>query len=90
MYSHWPTAARAAIERAVADLPADATLKERRSALRKAAGGFHMGTSHGKKVWSREARKYLERHGLPPRTPADSPLFGPDICFPFKGESNER
>lgn len=85
MYSHWPTAAKGAIERAVADLSEDASLKERKSALRRAANDFHGGTSWGKKVWSRECRKYLERHGLPPRTPADRPeLFGPDICFPYR------
>lgn len=88
MYSHWPTAAKLAIERAVADLPADADLAARKKALRRAAGDFHGGTSHGRKVWSKEVRAYLERHGLPKRTPADRPeLFGPDIAFPFKGET---
>ncbi len=87
MYSHWPTAARAAIERAVADLPADADLKARQKALRAAAGGFHCGTSHGKKVWAKEARLYLQRHGLPPRTLPDQPRFADDIVFPWKGES---
>lgn len=78
---------------ATANLRDDASLTERRKALRKVACEFHMGTSWGKKVWSREVRKYLERHGLPPRTPQSvSPqsklyqrLQTGDVTFPFKG-----
>lgn len=82
----------------MAELPADASLDDRRKALRKDATLFHGGTSWGRKVWSREVRKYLEQHGLPPRTVADiSPqsklrrrLESGDITFPFKAEPASR
>jgi len=77
-------ARRSAIDRAVAELPADADLKTRQKALRAAAGNFHGGTSHGKKVWSKEVRLYLQRHGLPPRTLPKEPRFADDIIFPWK------
>lgn len=68
----WLDCARSAIEDVHATLPADASLKQRRSALNAAAERFHMGTSWGRKVWSRAAREYLERHGLAPRNPRDA------------------
>jgi hypothetical protein len=95
MYSDWGAAARSYIAERIAELPDDAGLEDRRSALRKDATLFHGGTSWGRKVWSREVRKYLEQHGLPPRTVADiSPQSklhqrtqSGDITFPFRGES---
>lgn len=98
MYSDWGAAARAEISARMAELPADASLEDRRKALRKDATLFHGGTSWGRKVWSREVRKYLEGHGLPPRTPADaSPqsklharLQSGDISFPFRSRSPIR
>jgi hypothetical protein len=66
---NWQRDAPLCIEQATKDLSADATLTERRSALRKAAFDFHGGTSWGKKVWSKHVRKYLEFHGLPKRNP---------------------
>ena len=85
MRSDWQAAAKAFIAAIHADLPEDATLVQRRSALRKAAAGFHMGTSHGKKTWSKHARAYLEKHGQLPRTRnlRDQPNLAPDIIFPF-------
>lgn len=86
MRSDWQAAAKAMIAEIHESLPADATLVQRRSALRKAASAFHMGTSHGKKTWSKRAREYLEKHGQPPlrRGAEQSPNFGPDIVFPFR------
>lgn len=93
MYSDWQAAARAAIQRVHESLPADATLKQRRVALRKAAGDFHGYTSWGRKVWSKHARQYLELHGLPkrPGRPASkeyqsklAKMREPDILFPFR------
>lgn len=93
MYSDWQAAARAEIKSVHESLPADATLKERRSALRKAAHGFHAGTSWGKKVWSRHCRQYLELHGLPKKVgrPGSKEfqdklrkMGQADIIFPFR------
>lgn len=95
MRADWTHDARAYIARATDELPADATLKERRAALRAVAWQFHGNTSWGKKVWSKECRRYLERHGLPQRTPADaspqSKLYkleqAGEITFPFRRTS---
>ena len=96
MYSHWPTAARAAIEKSTAHLPKEATLAERRKALHGAGAAFHSGTSHGKRVWGRECRAYYERHGQAPRKLIDGAdprllpervakrLSDGDIAFPFR------
>ena len=66
MRADWQGEARAFIAEATKDLPETATLTERRRALNRVALTFHCTTSHGKKVWSREVRRYLEQHGLPP------------------------
>lgn len=90
--STWIDRARAAVRVATADLAKDATLKDRRAALRPAAARFHGGTSWGKKKWAQAAREYLEAHGQPRRKglpdPLGAPLFAPDIVFPWKGESD--
>ena len=102
MRADWKGSARRFIADAVKDLPPEATLTERRAALRLVAGLFHLGTSWGKKVWARECRRYLEQHGLPPLAPRPlSPkhmallegtrsqhvkLARPDITFPFREE----
>lgn len=73
-------------------MPSGTTLKVMRRALRSHAHEFHGGTSWGKKIWSRESRRHLEKHyGLPPRTPLPlDPLFAklnaPDIIFPFRNK----
>jgi hypothetical protein len=98
MYSDWGAQARSDIARLMAAMPADATLGDRRKALKRFAREFHGGTSWGKKVWPRECRKYLEReHGLeplsdagpnPPRSDQGRKLrageLAGDITFPFK------
>lgn len=71
------------------DLPESADLAERKRVLSKVGPDFHGFTSHGRKVWSREVLAYLERHGLPVRTPADAPhKFADDICFPFRSKAD--
>lgn len=90
---NWQFEAPLWIADAVKDLPPEATLKERRAALNKVAGAFHMGTSWGRRVWSKHARAHLEQHGLPKRTPKDIPptskmhrrLEG--VTFPFMEEA---
>ena len=65
-------------------LPADATLADRRAALRAAAYNYHGGTSWGRKVWGKRCRRYLEQHGQKPRTTKQAaPLFADDIIFPY-------
>lgn len=96
MRSDWGADARGFIADATKDLPETATLKERRAALRTVGTTYHMGTSWGRKVWSRECRKYLERHGLDPlpsRKVEDTrqprlvaALDRGDIIFPFRGK----
>lgn len=66
MYADWGEAARQDIAEVAKGFGPETPLKERQRALRAHAHDFHGGTSWGKKVWSRECRKYLEQHGLPP------------------------
>lgn len=82
----WAPAARAVIARVHAQLPENATLKERRKALRAVGGSFHGGTCWGRKVWGRECRKYLLIwHPTELAKPiTDTRLFAADICFPFR------
>lgn len=96
----WGASARALIEETMNALPVDATLGDRRKALKRRASEFHSGTSWGKKVWSKECRKYLEREqGLPPLSdagpnPPKSQIgrkllagqMSGDIIFPFRGD----
>jgi hypothetical protein len=86
--SQWAEAARSLISKVHAGLDDSATLKDRRRALRAVGPGFHGGTYWGRKVWGREVRKYLERHGLPPRSPRDLQLPD-DIAFPFAAGAND-
>jgi hypothetical protein len=100
MRGAWAEAADALIYRLHEDLGERATLDDRKAMLRAHASEFHCNTSWGKKVWSRRARTYLERYGLPPierATPKPSPwperralqaarekMAAPDIIFPFR------
>lgn len=86
----WIVRARDAVRVAALDIPADATLPERRKAMRAAGPRFHGGTYWGRKKWGVAVREYLERHGQPPRAAPsvkDAPNFGPDIIFPWKKDA---
>lgn len=94
MRGNWGVDARMYIEDATKELPETASVQERRAALRKVGGLYHMGTSWGKKVWSRECRKYLERHGLDPLAVEDThqprlkaALDRGDVIFPYRARS---
>ncbi|MCU0946781.1 MAG: hypothetical protein MUF47_00805 [Porphyrobacter sp.] len=79
--SFWRAKARARIAELTKDLPADATLDQRRKVLRGKgwSGGW------AQKAWVKEVRAYLERHGAPPR-PGPSPVFPDHVHFPFREE----
>lgn len=87
--SRWREAARRRIAELVADLPADATLEQRRKALWGKGYPAHSGTVWGRKIWGQEVRKYLARHGGPV-TPSRQPAFQwpADIHFPFREGSD--
>lgn len=87
----WRERVRRVINEVDASLPSDATMKQRRAALRKRAGEFHApGTSWPGQVWQQERRKYLAHHG---ERPDDAPpgrlleaMERGDIHFPFRGQ----
>lgn len=84
--SVWRERARKVIARLTADIPADATLAERRKALRGKGWEAHQGTYWGRKMWGREVRNYLARHGDPRALSARAQFFQwpSDIAFPFR------
>ena len=75
--SVWRSRARARIAELVKDLPADATLAERRKALR----GKGWDSGWAQKVWQQEVRAYLALHGA---RPARRPQFPDHVHFPFR------
>lgn len=81
--SFWRARARERIANLVADLPAAATVADRRKALR--GQGFTCGWA--KKVWHQECSAYLARNGAKPRK-GTAPLFPDHVHFPFRGEAN--
>lgn len=83
--SFWRRKARKLIAELTKDLPADATIAERRKALWGKGWEAHEGTKWGRKMWGQEVRAYLERHGAPPR-PRPAPLFPDHVHFPFREE----
>jgi hypothetical protein len=90
--SRWIDQARARVREVTRDLPAEATLPQRRKALRAAGSLFHGGTYWGRKQWGRAVREYLAQHGGPPvakASPADVHRLHEledrgDITFPFR------
>jgi len=88
--SKWRRHARALIEQLTRDLPADASLAERRAALWGKGAPAHLGTRWGRKMWGKEVRAYLARHGDMPAAGA-GPLFTwPEhVHFPFRGERSD-
>lgn len=88
--SVWRDRARRLIDELTRDLPADATLAERRKALWGKGYQAHEGTSWGRKMWGKEVRKYLARHGDPSGRVSGKPVQWPaDVCFPFAKQGIE-
>lgn len=83
--SVWRARARQRIAELVAELPADATVEQRRKALWGKGWEAHQGTVWGRKMWGQEVRAYLARHGAPPPAGAGTPPVFPDhVHFPFR------
>jgi hypothetical protein len=96
--SRWIDQARSAVAKVARELPDDATLTERRKALRKVGSLFHGNTYWGRKQWGKACREYLAQYD--PKA-APRPLDGKgadlgklkdrinsgDICFPFRDQS---
>lgn len=91
----WRETVRRVIHDVDATLHEDATLDDRKKALRKAAGQFYApGTSWPSQVWQQERRAYLARFGE-----AVNPKLNPklallhaqgDITFPFRKEGDHE
>lgn len=89
--SLWRARARACIAELVKDLPADATLAQRRKALWGKGWPAHQDTSWGKKMWGKEVRAYLARHGdVRPLPTSPQFKFPADIHFPFREERDAQ
>lgn len=82
--SKWRDAARHHIAELVADLPADASLAERRRALRGKGWPAHQGTYWGRKMWGKEVRLHLARHGAEPKEASPGFEWPVDVHFPFR------
>ena len=88
--SVWRARARDLIAELVKDLPADATLAERKKALRGKGWSAHQGTTWGRKMWGQEVRAYLGKHG--DATAAHTRRhfeFPPHVHFPFREHASE-
>jgi hypothetical protein len=84
--SVWRARAQQRIAELVADLPADATLEQRRKALWGKGWEAHQGTVWGRKMWGQEVRAYLARHGAE-FGPSKAELafkFPDHVHFPFR------
>lgn len=79
--SVWRARARARIAELVKDLPADATLQQRRKVLR--GQGWDYGWAQ--KVWQQEVRAHLALHGAT-RPAARQPAFPDHVHFPFRAQ----
>jgi hypothetical protein len=76
--SYWYDQAAALIVHLTKDLPAEATLAQRRKALRGNGYPAHQGTRWGRRKWGEAVRDYLSRHGYrKPQTKAALPLLSP-------------
>lgn len=83
--SVWRDRARIRIAELVKDLPAEATLAERRKALWGKGWQAHQGTSWGRRMWGKEVRAYLGRHGDATAALTRQHFEFPDhVHFPFR------
>ena len=83
----WQKDAPLVIERVHRENP-DATPAELKKALRNEARSFAMGTSWGKKVWSKHCKTYLARMTGGRVSPAVA--WSADISFPFRDPPHDQ
>jgi hypothetical protein len=94
-YATWREECQLFLRRMDEELPPDATIEQRKEALRKRAHEFHQGTSWGKQVWQQERRKYLAKHGDFPaplgalKSPRLLAAMETGTHFPFRKEGNQ-
>lgn len=88
--SVWRARAQRRIAELTANLPADATLEQRRKALWGKGWEAHDGSKWGRKMWGQEVRAYLARHGAEfgPSKAERAFQFPDHVHFPFRGEAN--
>ena len=65
--SYWRERAVSLITDLVKDLPDNASAADRAKLLRGKGWPAHQGTSWGRKMWGKEVRNYLMKHGATPR-----------------------
>lgn len=87
--SVWRERARRRIDELVRGLPETATIAERRKTLWGKGEPAHQGTSWGRKMWGKEVRAYLARHG-DGLAHANKPGFQwpDDIAFPYRKDAD--
>jgi hypothetical protein len=89
----WRERVRRVLHDMDAGLPRDATIKQRRAALRQCCREFQ-GASWPEQVWQQERRKYLAHHGEKPTDQPPGKLLAAmesgDIVFPFRGENTDE
>jgi hypothetical protein len=90
--SFWRARAQQRIADLVKDLPADATLEQRRKALWGKGWEAHDGSTWGRKMWGQEVRAYLTRHGAEfgPSKAERQFQFPDHVHFPFRGEGHAQ
>lgn len=88
--SVWRERARRRIAELVAELPKDANIAQRRRALWGKGWPAHKGTSWGRKMWGKEVRLHLAKHGAEPKSVDPKFEWPSDIAFPFREQGGGK
>lgn len=85
--SAWRERARRLIAELTADLPATATIEQRRKLLWGRGWEAHQGTVWGRRMWGQEVRKHLAAHGDTMGAARAAGFQWPaDVHFPFRND----
>lgn len=88
--SRWRDRARSLIAELTRDLPATATVEERRKALWRKGWPAHEGAVWGRKMWGQEVRRYLAGYGDSiGRADGRTPQWPDHVHFPFREEQGQ-